>query len=118
MSQQQKQINILTLSRPWPVDEIRQSRVHSAMRLLGMTNKELAGLSQLQVTHLANLISGRWRSAEAESKVAYILGQDSSYLFPYRTREELVAMAIAAKEEKEAIAQRRKENFARLGIAV
>ena len=113
-----KQINTLTLSRPWPVDEIRQSRVHSAMRLLGMTNKELAGLSQIQVTNLNNLISGRWRSAEAESRVAYILGQDSSYLFPYRTREDLVAMAIAAKEEKEAIAERRRENFARLGIAV
>ena len=114
----QNNINTLTLSRPWPVDEIRQSRVRSAMRILGMTNKELAGLSQLQVTDLSNLISGRWRSAEAESKVAYILGQDASYLFPLRTREELVAMAIAAKEEKEAIAQRRKENFARLGIAV
>ena len=113
-----KQINTLTLSRPWPVDEIRQSRVHSAMRLLGMTNKELAGLSQIQVTNLNNLISGRWRSAEAESRVAYILGQDSSYLFPYRTREDLVAMARAAKEEKEAIAERRRENFARLGIAV
>lgn len=113
-----KQINTLTLSRPWPVDEIRQSRVHSAMRILGMTNKELAGLSQIQVTHLANLISGRWRSQEAEARVAYILGQDSSYLFPYRTREELVAMAIAAKEEKEAIAERRRENFARLGFAV
>lgn len=114
----QNNINTLTLSRPWPVDEIRQSRVHSAMRLLGMTNRELAGLSQIQVTNLNNLISGRWRSPEAESKVAYILGQDSSYLFPYRTREDLVEMAIAAKEEKEAIAQRRKENFARLGIAV
>ena len=112
----QNNINTLTLSRPWPVDEIRQSRVHSAMRLLGMTNRELAGLSQIQVTNLNNLISGRWRSAEAESKVAYILGQDSSYLFPYRTREDLVAMAIAAKEEKEAIEQRRRENFARLGI--
>ena len=114
----QNNINTLTLSRPWPVDEIRQSRVHSAMRLLGMTNRELAGLSQLQESHLTNLISGRWRSPEAEAKVAYILGQDSSYLFPYRTRDDLVEMAIAAKEEKEAIAQRRKENFARLGIAV
>lgn len=115
---QNNNTSTLTLSRPWPVDEIRQSRVHSAMRLLGMTNKELAGLSQLQVTHLANLISGRWRSAEAEAKVAYILGQDASYLFPLRTREELVAMAIAAQKEKDAVAQRRRENFARLGIAV
>lgn len=114
----QNNINTLTLSRPWPVDEIRQSRVHSAMRLLGMSNRELAGLSQLQERHLTNLISGRWRSQEAESRVAYILGQDTDYLFPLRTREELVAMAIAAKEEKEAIAQRRRENFARLGLAV
>lgn len=49
-------------------------------------------------------------------RVAYVLDQDVDYLFPLRTREDLVAMAIAAKEEKEAIAQRRKENFARLGI--
>jgi plasmid maintenance system antidote protein VapI len=83
-----------------------------------MSNKELAGLSQIQVTHLTNLISGRWRSQEAESRVAYILGQDVDYLFPLRTRDDLVAMAIAANEEKEAIAQRRRENFARLGIAV
>ena len=114
----QKTINILTLSRPWPVDEVRQSRVHSAMRLLGMTNRELAGLAQIQITNLNNLISGRWRSAEAEAKVAYILGQDVDYLFPYRTREDLVAMAIAANKEKELIAERRKANAIRLGIAV
>jgi hypothetical protein len=83
-----------------------------------MSNKELAGLSQLQTTDLSNLISGRWRSQEAESRVAYILGQDVDYLFPLRTRDDLVAMAIAAQKEKEAITQRRRENFARLGIAV
>ena len=50
--------------------------------------------------------------------MAYILGQDVDYLFPYRTREDLVAMAIAANKEKELIAERRKANAIRLGIAV
>ena len=113
-----KPINILTLSRPWPLDEVRQNRVHSAMRLLGMSTTELSGLIQLERTEVAKLISGRWRSAEAEAKVAYILGQDVDYLFPYRTREDLVAMAVAAAKEKELVAERRKENYRRLGIAV
>lgn len=111
-----KQINTLTLTRPWPVDEIRQSRVHLAMRRLGMNNRELSRLANIPEKNLNHLTSGRWRSREAEVRVAYVLDQDVDYLFPLRTREDLVAMAIAAKEEKEAIAQRRKENFARLGI--
>ena len=114
----QNNINTLTLSRPWPVDEVRQIRVHTAMRQLGMSGRELAALSQITKNNLSDLISGRWRSAEAEAKVAYILGQDEDYLFPYRTREDLVAMAIAANKEKELIAERRKANAIRLGIAV
>lgn len=108
----------LTITRPFPVDEVRQSRVHMAMRRLGMTNRELAGLSQLQTTDLSNLISGKWRSREAEVRVAYILDQDVDYLFPLRTRDELVAMAQAAAEEKAAVERRRAANMARLGVAV
>ena len=108
----------LTITRPYPVDEIRQSRVHMAMRRLGMTNRELASLANLQEKNLNNLTSGRWRSREAEVRVAYILDQDVDYLFPMRTRDELVAMAQAAAEEKAAVERRRAANMARLGVAV
>lgn len=110
--------NALTIRRPYPVDEIRQTRVHMAMRRLGMTNRELAHLANLQEKNLNNLTSGRWRSREAEVRVAYILDQDVDYLFPLRTRDELVAMAQAAAEEKAAVERRRAANMARLGVAV
>lgn len=51
-------------------------------------------------------------------RVAYILDQEVDYLFPVRTRDELVAMAQAAAEEKEAVERRRAANMARLGVAV
>lgn len=104
------------IHRPYPVDEVRQSRVRLAMRRLGMSSRELAGLAQLQETHLTNLTSGRWRSRAAEERVAYVLGQDVDWLFPERSQEELLRMRREQEEERLQVQRRREENMRRLGV--
>lgn len=97
--------------RPFPVDKDRQERCRKVLDDCGMTITELAMHLGVSRVYVSNILSGRYLTADGETRIAQFFGLTRTQLFPLRTAEEIARMRQAEAAEKAMLEKKKEERM-------
>lgn len=80
-----------------PIDTERKRRCMAELARRGLTITKAASLIGVSQQYVSDIISGRKRFRSAEKKLADLLALPVDYLFPARSKRELLSMQTSKR---------------------